>query len=61
MSTGSYFGIDASNSKVKENTHNWNNCNQNQWGRLLTASPLMMWLAALKMQKLLVAQAVEME
>ena len=27
----------------------------------LTASPLMMWLAALKMQKLLVAQAVEME
>lgn len=33
MSTSSYFGIDTSNSKVKENTHNWSDCNQNQWGR----------------------------
>jgi len=29
--------------------------------RELTASPLMIWLAALNIQKLLVAQAVEME
>jgi hypothetical protein len=29
--------------------------------KLLTASPLLIWFAALRIQKLLVAQAVEME
>jgi hypothetical protein len=41
----------------------WNFTFQREYGRLklLTASPLLMWFAALRIQKLLVAQAVEIE